>query len=253
MKKIIVIAVLLVMSITGYAQNVDNFVVGPYEVDYKGEGDFKYRLRKGIDLYEFFGLKKDTVIQKVDNVLSDTQPVKNGFQLAVFMSVPRFTIKGSSNIFGLGGSWKHQLGKVVYFNAGVSLGYAYGLYDHYIDGKLYHRDDSMLEIGIPLSIEFTKLDKKKASIYAGIGAVPTFYSTLKAEELNTNGVMSDGEKDAGFAVAPRIDLGAHVPLNKNIFRIGVFGDYRINCSGEPDIYKQRVGRVFVGANIGIIF
>ena len=40
MRKLIVFAILFVTVVTGYAQSVDNFVVGPYEVDYKGEGDF---------------------------------------------------------------------------------------------------------------------------------------------------------------------------------------------------------------------
>lgn len=252
MKKIIVFAVLLVMSFAGYAQNVDNFIVGPYEVDYKGEGDFQYRLRKGIDLFEFFGLKKDTVVvQKVEGI--SLNPVKNAFQMSAFMSVPRFTIKGASNIFGVSGNWKHQLGNVTYFNAGLSFGYALGQYNYYVDNKRCLRDDSMLEIGVPISLEFTKLDKNKASIYAGVGAVPVFYNTLKAEDLFTDGKMHDGEKNSGFAIAPRIDFGAYVPVKDNIISIGVFGDYRINCSGEPNIYKQRIGRVFVGANIGIIF
>lgn len=252
MKKIIVFAILLVMSFAGYAQNVDNFIVGPYEVDYKGEGDFKYRLRKGIDLFEFFGLNKDTtVIQEIEEI--SLNPVKNGFQLSAFMSVPRFTIKGSSNIFGVSGNWKHQLGEITYFNAGLSFGFAFGKYDYYVDNKHCRRKDSMMEIGVPLSVEFTKLDKNKASLYAGVGAVPVFYNTLKAEDMFRDGKMHDGEKNSGFAIAPRIDFGAYVPVEGNIFSVGVFADYRINCSGEPDIYKNRISRVFVGANIGIIF
>ena len=63
MKKLIVLAILFV-SLSSYAQTADNFDVGPYEVSYKGEGDFRFRLRKDINLYDYFGLKKDTIIQK---------------------------------------------------------------------------------------------------------------------------------------------------------------------------------------------
>lgn len=46
------------------AQNeVDDFNVGPYEVYYKGKGDVNFRLKKGVDLYEYFGLKKDTLFR----------------------------------------------------------------------------------------------------------------------------------------------------------------------------------------------
>ena len=58
------ITVLLATIVTGYAQNVDNFEVGPYEVDYNEDGEYKYRLRHGVDLYKYFGLKKDTIIMK---------------------------------------------------------------------------------------------------------------------------------------------------------------------------------------------
>jgi len=245
MRRLIVFAILFVTIVTGYAQSVDNFVVGPYEVDYKGEGDFKFRLRKGVDLYEYFGLKKDTIIQ---NTANEYQPVKHGIQVSVFMSLPRFAMVGNSNIFGLSGSWKQQIGKTIYMNAGLSLGYSYGKYN-----TSCFREDAMLEIGVPLSLEFTKLDHKKASVYAGIGLVPTFYSTIKANETTSNGIKKDVKKDSGFLVAPRIDFGGYIPLSKQILRIGIYGEYKINCSGDINIYKERIGRAFVGANVGLVF
>ena len=66
MKKIITISSLLVIAMAGFAQSVDNFEVGPYEIDYKGPGDYKYRLRKDVNLYDYFGLKKDTTILVVE-------------------------------------------------------------------------------------------------------------------------------------------------------------------------------------------
>lgn len=250
MKKLIVFAVLFVTVVAGYAQNVDNFIVGPYEVDYKGEGDFKFRLRKGVDLYEYFGLKKDTIIQ---TAVDECQPVNHGVQVNVFMSLPRFAMKGNTNTFGLNGSWKQQIGKITYFNAGLSFGYSYGKYNLTKNGSSYHREDAMIEVGLPLSLEFTKLDHKKASVYFGLGAVPTYYNTIKADETTSKGVEQEGEKESGFLVSPRIDLGGYIPLKNHIFRIGVYGEYKINCSGDIDIYKERISSVYVGANFGLVF
>lgn len=250
MRKLVVFAILFVTVVTGYAQSVDNFVVGPYEVDYKGEGDFKFRLRKGVDLYEYFGLKKDTIIQ---NTSEEYQPVKHGIQINAFMSLPRFAMKGNSNSFGVSGSWKQQVGKITYLNAGLSLAFSYGKYNYDENCKPYYREDAMIEVGVPLSIEFTRLDKKKASVYAGIGMVPTFYSTIKADETTAEGIDQKGEKDSGFLISPRIDFGGYIPLNNKILRIGIYGEYKINCSGDINIYKERISRAFVGANVGLIF
>lgn len=250
MKKFIVSAILFVTGVTGYAQSVDNFVVGPYEVDYKGEGDFKFRLRKGVDLYEYFGLKRDTIIY---NTTEDFHPVKNGIQVNAFMSLPRFALRGNSNIFGLCGSWKQQIGKILYLNGGLSFGFSYGEYNNDVNNKYSHREDEMLEIGMPLSLEFTQLEYKKASVYVGIGVVPTFYTTIKANEIANDGKKQNGKKDSGFLVSPRIDFGGYIPMKKQFLRIGVYGEYKLNCSGDINIYKDRIGRAFIGANVGLIF
>ncbi len=245
MRKLIVLAILLVTTIAGYSQNVDNFEVGPYEVDYKGEGDFKFRLRKDIDLYKYFNLKKDTLI-----VSNEFSPVKQAIQMNVFMSLPRFSEQGSSNLFGIDGSWKRQIGKVTYFNAGLSLGISYGRYN----ANHNHLKDMMLEIGVPLSIEFTKLDRKKASLYTSIGVTPLLYNTLKAEITDpTTQDKKDVDKENGFLIAPRVDFGGYVLVGNKIMRIGIYGEYKINCSGGMNIFKDRIGRAFVGANVGLVF
>ena len=125
MKKFFSLVAFLTISVTGFAQDVDNFEVGPYEVDYKGSGDYKFRLRKGVDLYEYFGLKKDTTIQVVD---APTSPIKGAFQLNVFMSIPRFVVNGVSNVWGIDGAWKQKIGQQLYFNAGLSVALSIGKY-----------------------------------------------------------------------------------------------------------------------------
>lgn len=251
MKKIVVLFIFLATSVAVFAQSVDNFVVGPYEVDYKGEGDFKFRLRNSIDLYEFYGLKRDTIIQKIE---PKNKRVKNGIQVNAFMSLPRFNMKCGYNTFGVDGSWKQQIANVVYVNAGLSMGFSYGKYNYYKDNKPCYREDSMFEIGIPLSVEFTKLDYHKASVYGAIGFTPTIYTTVNAKEMMRGKEVDDVTKDSGFHIAPRFDFGAYVPVsNKNIFRVGVYAEYKINCTGDINIYKERIGSLFVGANIGLVF
>ena len=60
MKKIVfVICGLLAATIVKGQEVIDNFQVGPYEVDYMGKGDVNFRLRKDIDLNEYYKIKKD--------------------------------------------------------------------------------------------------------------------------------------------------------------------------------------------------
>ncbi len=268
MRKFIVLAILSVSTIAGYSQNVDNFEVGPYEVDYKGEGDFKSRLRPDIDLYEYFGLKRDTVIV-VSEALS---PVTQAIQVNGFMSMPRFPEEGCANLFGVNGSWKRKVGNMVYFNAGLSVGVSYGIYNAmYADtnkvvfniGKpgllgvafssLKKMRFVMLEVGMPLSVEFTNLDREKASLYASIGVTPIWYSTLEKEILESIRLpeMIEGSENE-FLVAPRIDFGGYVPVGNRIMRMGIYAEYKIHCFGDEPIYNK-MDQLFVGANIGVVF
>ncbi len=246
MRKVIVLAILFATTLAGYSQTVDYFEVGPYEVVYKGEGDFRFRLRKDIDLYQYFELKKDTVI-----IPSNEQsPVKQAIQANLFMSLPRFSEQGCSNFFGIDGSWKREIAKAIYVNAGLSFGISYGRYN----ASYKNLKETMLEIGIPLSVEFTKLDRKKASLYAGVGVTPMLYNTLKAEKFNPITLKDEKtDKENGFVIAPRIDFGGYVPVGGKIIRIGAYGEYKIGCSADNDIFKDRIGRVFVGANVGMVF
>lgn len=246
MKKFFSLVAFLTISVSGFAQDVDNFEVGPYEVDYKGSGDYKFRLRKGVDLYEYFGLKKDTTIQVVD---APTSPIKGAIQLNAFMSIPRFVVNGVSNVWGIDGAWKQRIGQQFYFNAGLSVALSIGKY-----GEAYqnHKDwedgnfsETMFEIGIPLSVELCNLDHKKATMYGGIGVVPTVYAGGKDEA---------GDSKSGLFIAPRIDIGGYLPIGKQLVRLGGFAQYDINCSGgDYDIFKERIGRFFIGANIGLVF
>ena len=236
--------VLLAISLGGFAQ-VENFEVGPYEVDYKGAGDYKFRLRKGVDLYDYFVLKKDTTIVMAEKAAT---PIKHAIQVDVFMSIPRYLDNGTSNVWGIEGSWKQKIGNKLYCNAGLALGVSFGkygeVYNYYQDSENGKYKETMFEIGIPLSIEWTNLNDKKAALYGGIGLVPTIYFGAK------NAV---GESKSGLLIGPRLDLGGYLPIGKMLVRLGGFAQYNFNCASGEDLFKERIGRFFIGANVGLLF
>ena len=242
MRRLLSVVLFLMTGIAGYAQ-VDRFEVGPYEVEYRGEGDYRSRLKRGVNLYEYFDLKKDTVFIKVK---PESHRLKNAIQLDLSYSLPRVSNDGGVNVVGLDASWKHAIARSVYFNAGLSMGLSFGKSGSYWGVQ----KETFFEVGLPLSLEFCKLDKKKSSMYAGIGVVPTFY-TAPESMVNKDGELLEGE--SGLFVAPRLDLGAYVPFMHQLIRIGGFAQFNLNCVGNNDLFKERLGRLYFGANIGLIF
>ncbi|MBR0494261.1 MAG: hypothetical protein IJJ83_10955 [Muribaculaceae bacterium] len=258
-KKTLVLVLCVVAAFAANAQSSepDSFEVGPYNVDYYGPGEFNYQLKKNIDLFKYFKLKKDTVINVVEPT---TEPVKSAFQIGIFMAVPRYVVLGASNVFGLEGSWKLGLSEQVYFNAGLSFGVRMGkfhrhTYDVNKNSMIYDNEfkETVMEIGVPISIEFTKLDRKKASLFGSIGVVPTFFTGAQGEmgkDYNTE----DNDSKSGFYVAPRIEVGGYIPMGGKLVRIGGFYQNNLNCTpGDYDVYKMRIGRGHVGAKAALVF
>lgn len=259
-KRTILFVFLCVISASAVlAQNTepDYFEVGPYEVDYYGVGDYHAQLKKGIDLYKFYNLKKDTIVNVVEPA---TEPVKNAFQIGLFMALPRYVVLGASNVFGLEGNWKLGLSELVYFNAGLTFGVRMGkfhrhTYDVNKNTMIYDNEfkETIMEIGVPISIEFTKLDHKKASLFGSIGVVPTFYTGAQGadgSDYNTE----DNDSKSGFYVAPRIEVGGYIPVGGKLIRIGGFYQNNLNCTpGDYDVYKNRIGRGHVGAKAALVF
>lgn len=241
MKKILTLYALIVGIVSSNAQTViDNFTVGPYIVDYNGQGDVKYRLRENINLYEFFDLKKDTTI--VVNVVET--PIKHAFQISGYIGSTRFSPKE----VGLSGIWKQKIGTNIYFNGGLSLGFANSNFS-----KSSKRND--FEFGIPLQIELGKLNHHNASLFGSFGLTPIIYSTLNAKTNNAKKTANTGKdiKQSGFLIAPVLEFGGNIPIGNVIIRTGVYGTYKINCtSGKNDVYKPSLGHCYLGAKIGII-
>ena len=224
---------------------IDNFQVGPYEVDYMGKGDVNFRLKKNINLYEYFKLQKDTIIAESKKV----QPIKKGFEVGVTYSMPRFGVKGAFNSFGVYGSAKSKVTNNIYLNYGGKIAISYGHYNEEVNNL----KDVLFEVGVPLSVEFANLNKNTSSFFASIGFTPAYYTTLSAKE-NKDGKDVDADKKSGLYVAPKVELGGYIPVNNHFLKLGLFGEYRINCTkAEDNIFKQRIGRAFVGANIGYVF
>lgn len=238
MKKLIILSAMLVGMITSYAQTViDNFNVGPYIVDYNGQGDVKYRLRDNIDLYEFFELKNDTIVlTPQENIV----PVKHAIQLNAVLGAAIYTTKE----FGIEGLWKQNIDKNLYFNGGLSF-----LFDYTkTNGGVGQR--STFELGLPLQIEWCNLNKQKATFYGLVGVAPTYYTSLQAKEGRGK---YDGIKKSGFMFAPSLEIGGNIPVGNVILRLGAYGKYKINCSNsEFNLYSTSVGCAYIGGKICII-
>lgn len=238
MKKTTMLLAVLLGFLTSTAQTViDNFNIGPYIVDYNGQGDVKYRLMDNVDLYDYFELKKDTTI--IVSVIED--PIKGGMQISGNVGSNRY----ASKEIGIEGVWKQNIGEKLYFNGGLSLAMGYSNISHIAKR-------SMFEIGIPLQIELGKLNHQFASLYGAFGLAPTFYSTMNSKYW-TEGQWVDGKhKKSGFLLAPSLEFGGNIPLGSTIIRIGVYAKYKINCtSNDFDVYRE-AGKCFFGAKIGFV-
>ena len=236
---------LLTTTMAKSQEVIDNFQVGPYEVDYMGKGDVNFRLKKNINLYEYFKLQKDTIIAESKKV----QPIKKGFEVGVTYSMPRFGVKGAFNSFGVYGSAKSKETNNIYLNYVGKIAISYGHYNEEVNNL----KDVLFEVGVPLSVEFANLNKDTSSFFASVGFTPAYYTTLSAKE-NEDGKDVDADKKSGLYVAPKVELGGYIPVNDHFLKLGLFGEYRINCTkAEDNIFKQRIGRAFVGANIGYVF
>lgn len=240
MRKFLTLCAIIVGIVSANAQTViDNFTVGPYVVDYNGQGDVKYRLRDNINLYEFFELQKDTTI--VADVVET--PIRHAIQISGYLGANRY----ASKEIGISVLWKQQIATNLYFNGGASL--AVGHSNFACSSKR-----NMLEAGIPLQIEFGKLNHQKATIYGAVGVTPTAYATLSVKEWKGDiFVDAPGLKKKGLLVAPILEFGGNIPVGGSIMRIGVYGTYKVNCTkGTYDVYGLSAGRCFLGAKIGIV-
>lgn len=245
MKKIVFILCGILSATMAKSQIViDSFSVGPYDVDYIGKGDVNYRLKKDINLYDYYNLKKDTVVIEPQN----SKPIKRAFELGLSFTTPRFDA-GAFNSFGAYASGKYGFGHNFFFNYGGLLSLGYGKYYE----QRNNLKDVVFELGVPLAIEYAKLDRVNPSLFASIGIIPSYYATLSAKKT-VKGEKVNVDKKNGIYIAPKVEFGSYVPINEHLFKIGLFVTHRTCCSKkENDIFGKRIGRAFIGANIGLVF
>lgn len=237
MKKIIFTMIFAAIAMVASAQEPDKIYVGPYEVIYYGKGDFEYILMQDVDLYDFYKLQKDTTII----IEEKSEPMKNGVQLNLTMRMPLFSTAGMSKVIGIEAGWKQKIANNLFINAGLGLNVGSGTYAALPEGM------SMVEVGVPINLEYTKLNREKASLYISAGLTPSYFSTIKGDFTVFKEEL--GNKPSGFYVAPRVDFGGYIPALNQLVKIGVYAQY--NAGGT--IYKDAVGRAYVGGNIGIVF
>lgn len=241
MKKLFILCAFFIGLISANAQTViDNFTVGPYIVDYNGQGDIKYRLRDNINLYEFFELQKDTTI--IAGIVES--PIKHAIQISGYLGANRY----ASKEIGISGVWKQNIGTNLYFNGGFSLAIGHSNFTQI-------KQRNMFEVGIPLQIELGKLNHQKAGLYGTFGITPTVYSTMSVKTWDGNKYI-EADKDlkkSGFLIAPSLEFGGNITVGSTIMRIGVYGTYKINCTtSDYDVYKNGAGHCFLGAKIGFV-
>lgn len=247
MKKLLLFATMLLSASVADAQEVlDHFKVGPYEVDYRGKGDVNYRIRKDVDIRKFFNIENDTIVEYIQ---PETQPIESAVQVSAVYTMPLFTA-GKTNSFAIEAAWKKHLSGVMYFNAGLMLGMQVGEYEN------CNLSENLLEIGMPLSLEFSRIERGRSSVYATVGVMPTYYTTAKAEYLDATrkNEAVELEKPSGLMVAPRLELGAYVPVADQLLRFGFCLQMDLNCSNKDyDQFKLHSGDNYIGFNVGLVF
>ncbi|MBD5195404.1 MAG: hypothetical protein HDS71_06855 [Bacteroidales bacterium] len=206
-------------------------------------------MKKYLLLIAFLSVSQFFYAAKTTNNESDsdvTSNVSQAFQVDFYAGANSQACKE----YAIEGIWKKNLKNNWYFNTGLSL----TLDDSPKYLKKGHQRD-MFEIGVPLQIEYGKLNFYKSSFYGLFGFMPAFYTTLKAKNWNdidynrVNGYMK-----SGLILSPSLEIGGNIPLSSVLIRIGGFWNYKINCTpGRYNVYRHEAGLSFVGLKAGVIF
>lgn len=244
MRKFLSLILLLLINFSVAKSQIlqDSFTVGPYDVDYLGDGKVVYRLQRGVDLFEYYHLKKDTIasIPETPAITSKNRVQVSLFETACISRCPRFSMT-----YGIEGIWKYALNDNFFLNSGLSFGCN--------SVTTTNLKQEVGEFGIPISIEWCQDNQKKAAFYSSIGVTPGYYLTMSAKNTNTQSPVN-AEKYNGIIVVPRVDIGSYIKVGSNKFiRAGITCSYKINCSTKDyDVYNKINGNLFLGINAGIV-
>ncbi|MBD5250360.1 MAG: hypothetical protein HDS56_04185 [Barnesiella sp.] len=183
---------------------------------------------------------------KVHAQTSETVNPGHAFQVSAFAGANSQTSKD----FGVEGVWKKNIHTNLFINCGLSLGM-----DYTNTVNKYSNKRNMLEVGVPVQLEWSKLSFGKSSFYGLVGFSPVFYSTLSARawSASSNTMIKDAKK-SGCVISPTIEAGGNIPLQNTLIRIGVFYKSKINCTPDGyNVYRHVGGLNFIGLKAGVIF
>lgn len=240
MKKYLLASVAIALvCVSGFAQDinqVEQFEVGPYIVDYWGKGDIDFRLKDGIDLFDYFELKKDTVTVIVEKPVIVSDPVEE-VKYALWGGV-NFTPRGGTSqiLFAPQAGIKLRVAKSLYLNAGMMA------------GLMINRNNSTQELtgkaiimaAIPVTAEWTKLERGKASMFLELGGAPLLY-------LKATGAVAG---ESGISLAPKGTVGAYIPFGKHFLKLGANAMLALFDSGD---LSQSIGRTYIGYSLDFVF
>jgi len=248
MKKGILSIVLMTASLVGSAQNTDTFRkfdVGPFEVV---DEDNNYRLRDGVNIPEYFGLKK--------------QMGKNSVQADLFLGM-----RGDVdvNTYGIDLLWKKRISGSWFLNIGVTAAVPSAKSNKFVDEKSIGtktvKDTMSLSVkscylGVPITLECVWGKNSLVSGYFGFGVTPgiCFIGALGVENEKFN--KSENYADRSLFLAPRVDLGIYAPAGKHYVRAGILLEYKIPIAGESkvkDMFKCGIGSLMPGVSLGMVF
>ena len=219
MKKVICAIALMLVTLLSYAQEVQTIYVGPYEVTLK-DGDISYRLSDEKTPYEYL-----------------SRPVKSTWQFGGYV-LPRYAATETSAIIGGEAVRKFVLLKNMSLNVGGSLDVLLATYSG--SGK-----QAMVDVGIPVTVEWARLDRYKSSFFGAVGLQPTLYADFLDSVV--------AKKPVGFYLAPRVEFGVVFPVGGNLFRLGLRGQYNWNLVYKGDnVFPGFRSRIFMGASFSVI-
>lgn len=228
---------------TTRSEKVDSIDVGPYKVYYSGTAPTEWKIDNSIDLYEYFDLSHDTIYVEV---MKETPviPKVRSLQLGVWGETAKHGSPRSTLALALEASWKQRINRFLCINAGVAP-------EMVMTNTSFLRYD-VLEVGVPISAEFARLDFFKPSLFASVGVTPGYFSTLKAQ--TTDAKQLDCEKYNGFLLTPTLTVGSYVPVGEHFVRMAIFARMKFNLSaGDYDLYHEVIGCGNVGAQISFVF
>ncbi|MBD5421694.1 MAG: hypothetical protein HDR49_01495 [Bacteroides sp.] len=178
-----------------------------------------------------------------ENVIEN---LDHAFQISAFAGAN----SQASKDLGIEGVWKKRIHRDLYFNCGLSLGL-----DYTNKASNWGNRRNMLEVGIPVQLEWSRLSFSKSSFYGLVGFSPVCFATLNAKTRDfSNATVENGPNKAGLLIAPTIEAGGNIPLKNTIIRIGAYYKAKLNCTPDGyNVYRHVGGLNFIGVKAGVIF